>query len=624
MVNVSIVVCTYNRCEILKYCLDSLEKQSVDRSRYEVIVVDNNSTDNTKQVVEEYCDRNPNFRYVFEENQGLSHARNRGVKEANGEWVGYVDDDGYVENNYVKLALETIENYDFDCFGGVVKNWFKHEKPKWYPEDYEVSYLRTLKTSEIDGFICGGISFFKSEIIYIYGGFDESLGMKGSQMRLGEETKLQVKMKEDGKKIGLNPEIVLNHLVSNEKMSVKYMLKRKYQNGLHSKQIFSRTETLSLFRVVKVLFGNILRNSPKLFKRDYYLENFVLDVLSKPLYLFGVYRSRPESLVSVLMPVYNSEKFLSESIKSILSQTFENFEFLILDDGSTDRSLKIVQKFSEQDGRIKVFKNEKNLGVVESRNKLINLSTGKYIAWIDSDDIAMPQRLEKQAKFLNAFPDIGMVGADLIRIDEDGNEKCIWKYESDPQKLQVELFFHCPFSTVVMIRREALPASLYNPAFPVAEDYDLYCRIAEKWNVENVPQPLLKCRNNLASISTVNKTSMKELSVRVIFEHAKRLKINLNKEIIEDMRLIIEARRISDIGVRKVENSLIELKKCLSDSFDENVLDSVVQKYWFETCRKASHNGVKIMKTFFNSQLYCNSLTLKDRMRLIFRCLIRV
>ena len=128
-------------------------------------------------------------------------------------------------------------------------------------------------------------------------------------------------------------------------------------------------------------------------------------------------------ILSVLMPVFNSELFVAEAIESILNQTFKDFEFLILDDASTDKSFEIIKDFGKRDSRIKVCQNEKNLGVVESRNKLINLSKGKYIAWLDSDDIAIKTRLEKQVNFLEEHPEIGMVGAWLIKSDKFCNKQ---------------------------------------------------------------------------------------------------------------------------------------------------------------------------------------------------------
>ena len=331
-----------------------------------------------------------------------------------------------------------------------------------------------------------------------------------------------------------------------------------------------------------------------------------------------------QPLLSVLMPVFNSEQFVAEAIGSILNQTFKNFEFLILDDASTDKSFEIVKDFEKKEPRIKVFKNEKNLGVVESRNKLINLSTGKYIAWLDSDDIAFENRFEEQIKFLEQHPEIGLVGAWLIKCDKFCNPQQIWSAETNPEKLQVNLFFHSPFSTVVMIRRSALPDKLYDSRFPVAEDYDLYCRIAEKSGVANLGVTLLKYRENSQSLSHTTKV-MEECSVIVIKEHAERLGIKLEESTIKNLRKPKTDSRIAFEEIAEIERSLILLDNLLSENnrFNKKAVHEVIQKYWFETCRKSTHNGLKVLSIFFKSPLFCKKLSFRDNCRLFVRALIK-
>src|SRR5256885_6931960 len=120
----SVVVCTYNRCDLLEHCLHSLEKQTIEKGLFEVIIIDNNSRDDTKQIVQKFTDRNPHFKYIFEGKQGLGYSRNRGYKESKYDWVAYVDDDAIIHSNYVERALWIISNYPFDCFGGVYHAWY--------------------------------------------------------------------------------------------------------------------------------------------------------------------------------------------------------------------------------------------------------------------------------------------------------------------------------------------------------------------------------------------------------------------------------------------------------------------------------------------------------------------
>ena len=331
-------------------------------------------------------------------------------------------------------------------------------------------------------------------------------------------------------------------------------------------------------------------------------------------------------LLSVLMPVFNSERFVAEAIESILKQSFKDFEFLILDDASADNSLKIIKDFKKKDSRIKVFQNERNLGVVESRNKLINLSKGKYIAWLDSDDIAFKSRFEIQIKFLENHPEIGMAGAYPIIIDENSKKTGKWRFETDPQKLKIELFFHSPFlSSSVVIRKSCLPQNFYDSRFPVAEDFDLYSKISEHCEVANIPEILVKYRTNSKGLSKSNTEKMEQLSVQVIKEHAERLGIKLEESTIKHLRKPKIAPKIVFAETVEIEKSLILLKNSLliRNCFEKTAINEVVQKYWFETCRKSTHNGLKILKSFFGSPLFCKKLSLRDNCRLFVRALIK-
>lgn len=331
-------------------------------------------------------------------------------------------------------------------------------------------------------------------------------------------------------------------------------------------------------------------------------------------------------ILSVLMPVFNSEQFVAEAIESILNQTFKDFEFLILDDASTDKSFEIIKDFEKKDPRIKVYQNEKNIGVVESRNKLISLSKGKYIAWLDSDDIAIKNRFEKQINFVEAHPEIGMVGAYPVIIDENSKKTGKWWFETDPQKLKIELFFHSPFlSSSVLIRKSCLPQNFYDSKFPVAEDFDLYSRISELCETANIAEFLVKYRINSNGLSKSNTEKMEKLSIQVIQEHAERLGIKLEENTIKNLRKPVTASKIALAEIPEIEKSLILLKNLLinKEGFNKTAVYEVIQKYWFETCRKSTHNGLKILKIFFKSPLFCKKLSLKDHCRFFIRALIK-
>lgn len=203
-------------------------------------------------------------------------------------------------------------------------------------------------------------------------------------------------------------------------------------------------------------------------------------------------------LVSVLMPAYNTERFISEAIDSILNQTYQNFEFLILDDASTDNTWKIIQKYAEKDLRVKAYQNEVNLNIVKSRNKLFTLADlkAKYYAIFDSDDVSLENRLEQEVEFLEENPEYGIVGGHNLIINEKSEVIAKRKYETDYKKIRKNILIQSPLSQPsVMIRKSSIEkVGIYNEAFQYCEDYDLWIRILTHFKIINIDKFLLKYR----------------------------------------------------------------------------------------------------------------------------------
>ncbi|HRZ85594.1 MAG TPA: glycosyltransferase [Candidatus Paceibacterota bacterium] len=201
-------------------------------------------------------------------------------------------------------------------------------------------------------------------------------------------------------------------------------------------------------------------------------------------------------LVSVVMPVYNSEKYVAQAIESVLNQTFKDFEFIIIDDGSTDKSLEIIKKYAKKDKRIKVIVNNSNLKICKTLNKGIKLAKGKYIARMDSDDISLPTRFEEQVNFLEKNPDVGIVGSYIKLFEDSGKILGIRKYSQEDKELKERIFFYSPFAhPTVMMRKEIFDKGIYYQEvdFP-SEDLNLWFRIGSRYKFSNIPKVLLNYR----------------------------------------------------------------------------------------------------------------------------------
>lgn len=207
--------------------------------------------------------------------------------------------------------------------------------------------------------------------------------------------------------------------------------------------------------------------------------------------------------VSVLMPVYNGEKYISDAIESVLKQTYTDFEFIIVNDCSTDNTENIIKEYS--DDRIKLITNEKNSGVAKSLNNAVKYCNGEYIARMDADDISLPERFEKQVRFLDDDQNIGVVACNTMTFcgDKIINEKG-WS-NTEPDKIKVDLLFACAIAhPSVMIRKSALEnVGVYDEEYNGIEDYELWCRISEKYGIACLPDVLFKYRIHEAQVSRI-------------------------------------------------------------------------------------------------------------------------
>lgn len=206
------------------------------------------------------------------------------------------------------------------------------------------------------------------------------------------------------------------------------------------------------------------------------------------------------SAISILMPVYNGEAYLRETIESCLAQTFTDFELVIVDDGSTDRSKAIIESYD--DPRIRLIENSANLGQVASMNKGAALCKGRYIARLDADDVCEPRRLEKQYRFLERHPHIGMCGTWAHMIDPAGAMLKPIVVLTDPAMVAIALLFYNPIiHPSVMIRTELLRQHPYPDRSP-SEDYELWTRLADITSIANLPCRLLRYRWHPANLSS--------------------------------------------------------------------------------------------------------------------------
>lgn len=222
-------------------------------------------------------------------------------------------------------------------------------------------------------------------------------------------------------------------------------------------------------------------------------------------------------LISVITPAYNAEKYLAETIESILEQSCDDFEFIIVDDCSKDNTWKIITDFAKKDERIVPVRNDKNLGIAGNRNKGITLARGKYIVWQDSDDVSVRTRLQSQSDFMEDHPEVGICGGYLQFFDENGKSG-IRKYATSDKLLRKNIFRFSPVAQPAAIIRKACldEAGNYDLAWPPAEDLDMSFRIGSRHKFANLPEVLIHYREhgNSATFKKLRTIELNTIRIR--------------------------------------------------------------------------------------------------------------
>lgn len=284
--------------------------------------------------------------------------------------------------------------------------------------------------------------------------------------------------------------------------------------------------------------------------------------------------SKPK--VSIFMPVYNADKYLRESIESILNQSYTNFEFIIIDDGSTDNSINIIESY--KDNRIKFFKNEKNMGLPFTRNRGISLCKGTYIALMDADDIALHNRIKKQVTFLENNNEYSIVCSNIIKFNENKKKRQLFKL-NEYNEVSYGLCFGntIPNPTAMFEREFILKNNInYRTDCFIAQDYAFWVDCTNFSKIAKINLPLLMYREGHENIT--KKSTLKNPIQR--------------KEIIDNIR----ERALLNQGVILSNNEIILYNKVFSDpilAIDKNdlfkvrvVLDKVIEQFAHEKDEK--------------------------------------
>lgn len=232
------------------------------------------------------------------------------------------------------------------------------------------------------------------------------------------------------------------------------------------------------------------------------------------------------------MAVKDGERYLKQAIESILAQSFKDFEFIIIDDDSSDNSVDIVKSY--RDPRIKHMLNDKHLGLTASLNRGLDLAQGEYIARMDSDDISLAERFDEQVRYLDSHPDVAVLGTGIRFIDEAGNPIEDVIFSSDHDLIKWDLCFYNPIAhPTVMIRAQVIrEAGGYDPVLERSQDYDLWWRIGSFWRLSNLEGIYVQLRKHASQVTNIYRGGQFEAGLGINQKYLSEL---LGKSVPEDI-----------------------------------------------------------------------------------------
>ncbi len=331
-------------------------------------------------------------------------------------------------------------------------------------------------------------------------------------------------------------------------------------------------------------------------------------------------------IVSVVMPVYNAAEYREESVNSILGQSLADFEFIIIDDGSTDESPAILDHYQELDCRVRVLHQE-NRGIGASLNDGVRLARGKYIARMDGDDISLPERLARQVEFMESRPEVGICGTACTYF---GDRSGIGWPATESEKIKSKLLFSpVMVHPTVMMRHDLMLDNglFYRTHFEEGEDYELWYRFSQCCRMANVPEPLVLVRMHRDQKHQRCDEFLDRWGNVVRREAIRALGIEPTDQDIELHQSLCRGNyQGSPDYIKRVEQWLCTLTDANRSSrvLDDGALREVLYEIWFPVCSAASEVGLWTWKTFRKSRVSAgHDIPARSRASFALRCLLK-
>ena len=331
-------------------------------------------------------------------------------------------------------------------------------------------------------------------------------------------------------------------------------------------------------------------------------------------------------LLTVLMPVYNAEKYVREAVDSILKQSFVDFEFLIIDDASTDQTVSLIKSYSDK--RIKLIEKAENTGYTNSLNAGLRMAKGKFIGRMDSDDISLPSRFAIQLSYMESNPEVIVCGAFYEIL---GNQKTIHLPVRNAEIRVALLWGNCLAHPSVIIRKNALIQSsvYYDASKEPAEDYDLWVRLLPVGHIHNIPEVLLKYRIHYSSVSRKRSKQQEKESIQIKLQLLSYLNVSLEPR--EEQVLSKVFTRNSTLSVNEIKIFQAVKQKLLksnnkgffeSEGFEKYLID-LEQKVLRGFAYRYERYSPQVLLGYLQLRMKCNmKLSRQEEFNLLMKSIL--
>ncbi|MBR4489939.1 glycosyltransferase family 2 protein [bacterium] len=278
---ISAVICTHNRSSLLADCINSLLNQNIDSENFEILIIDNNSNDNTKEIAADFCKNHNNIKYFFEQTAGYSAPRNCGWKNASGKNVAYIDDDEIAAPNWIENILNTFQIEEHpDIIGGICEIQYDETPPEWFTDSMgrtNKNRQKGLLNHRADSYLgCGNIAF-KKEVLEKLNGFSNDFDMKDGFLMMGEDTDICQRAKNAGFQLYYNPEIIIYHRMNSNNYDIEKRKERTKKMGMSARFIFGRKPFFNHYFKYLIYFSMIVA--------DFFMDIFLKKLTTKSVLL---------------------------------------------------------------------------------------------------------------------------------------------------------------------------------------------------------------------------------------------------------------------------------------------------------------------------------------------------